>query len=475
MFAITENRSKQWFSCVLVFLVCASGVDWALAQSVDQVDTTAQRATPPCSRAPIVADTQWDGHSVRSSRSVFSRSDTVSPNPQSATDPLDRSVIVEGGGDRITVLDGNTFEPVGRVRLRSPLTGNPQFSPDGRFVFLTTCDGWVSKVDMLSVKVASEVRVGLQTRNAAISGNGQYIAVANFHPRTLVILDSDLQLIKVLSATDKAGKRVSRVSSVHTAAARQSFVVALKDVEEIWEVSYNPTAPEIPLGVIHDFQYREGAFAPGFLNPNRTVLEQPLDEFTFSSSQDELIASSPDATRLHIINLDVRHRIAKWEPVGGFRLGCSYVWHQGADDLMAVPSKTGNTLLFIDTLSGKEFARLQLPGSVQLIRSHEGSRYLWAISSKNTTISDTLTVIDKTSLKAVSELVPLPDKWITHMGFSRDGKYLLASLAGSDGFVVVYNTLNMQEIKRIPIDEPNDIYNAQNSAKLIYGAHSIEP
>ena len=37
------------------------------------------------------------------------------------------------------------------------------------------------------------------------------------------------------------------------ASPRRSFVVALKDIPEVWEVSYDPKAPEIPIGVITAF------------------------------------------------------------------------------------------------------------------------------------------------------------------------------------------------------------------------------
>ena len=40
--------------------------------------------------------------------------------------------------------------------------------------------------------------------------------------------------------SDKDGKESSRVSAVYDAAPRQSFVAALKDVPEVWEISYDP-------------------------------------------------------------------------------------------------------------------------------------------------------------------------------------------------------------------------------------------
>ena len=56
---------------------------------------------------------------------------------------------------------------------------------------------------------------------------------------------------------------------------RESFVVLISAINEVWELSYNPRTPDIPSGKIHDFQYREGAFIPGYLNPQRGRLTPP--------------------------------------------------------------------------------------------------------------------------------------------------------------------------------------------------------
>jgi hypothetical protein len=128
---------------------------------------------------------------------------------------------------------------------------------------------------------------------------------------TLVLLDAELNLLKVHAVKDKNGKASSRISALHDAAPRKSFVAALKDVPEVWEISYDPTAEDIAVGMVHDFQYKEGAFARGYLNPRRTFLAEPLDEFFLSADCSELMAPSREAGKLQIVNLDVRRKIAE--------------------------------------------------------------------------------------------------------------------------------------------------------------------
>jgi len=109
------------------------------------------------------------------------------------------------------------------------LHGGPKFSPDGRFVYFASRDGWISKYDLWGLTLVAEVRAGLNTRNAAVSSDGRIVAVANYLPHSLVLLDDRLQLLKIIDVADISGQTRSRVSAVYDAAPRRSFVAALKD------------------------------------------------------------------------------------------------------------------------------------------------------------------------------------------------------------------------------------------------------
>ena len=220
--------------------------------------------------APITPMPVWGEKEITASRIVNHAPGSLPDKPQFSADPLNLFIVVESGDHHVSILDGDKLEPIHRFPSRFALHGGPKFTPDGRYVFFASRDGWVTKFDLWNLKVVAEVRAGINTRNAAVSGDGKWVAVANYLPHSLVILDADLNLKKILPVADKDGKVTSRVSAVYDASPRQSFVAALKDVKEVWEVSYNPKADDIPAGMIHDFKYREGKFIPGFLNPQRS-------------------------------------------------------------------------------------------------------------------------------------------------------------------------------------------------------------
>ncbi len=158
--------------------------------------------------------------------------------PVFSADPMNVTLVVETGDSHVSVLDGDTFEVLDRFETPFAVHGGPKFSPDGRYVFIMSRDGWVQKYDIWSLHEVGRVRAGLNSRNIAMSSDGTYLAVANYLPATLTILNAaDLSVAKVFEVKGRKGDP-SRVSAVYQAPERGTFVLALKDVPEIWEVAF---------------------------------------------------------------------------------------------------------------------------------------------------------------------------------------------------------------------------------------------
>lgn len=119
-----------------------------------------------------------------------------------------------------------------------------------------------------------ELRLDGRISAWAVSAPGQptVIAVATVVPAALVFLDTNLRELQRLQLKDRSGRQRSPICALLVASQRQSFVAVFSDMAELWELSYNPLAAEIGLGMVHDFQYREGHFVAGYLNPLRTAL-----------------------------------------------------------------------------------------------------------------------------------------------------------------------------------------------------------
>ncbi|MBS67831.1 MAG: cytochrome C oxidase Cbb3, partial [Pseudomonas sp.] len=187
---------------------------------------------------PSAVPPTWSDADIRASHRMLKDVATLPTTPQHGADPLNLFVVVEAGNHHVRVLDGDRFEELANFQSHFALHGGPKFSPDGRFVYFASRDGWVSVYDLNNLSMIAEVRAGLNTRNLAVSNDGRWVLVGNYLPGNLVLLDArDLSLVKHIPAVGQDGTP-SRVSAVYTAPPRDSFVVALKDVKEAWELSY---------------------------------------------------------------------------------------------------------------------------------------------------------------------------------------------------------------------------------------------
>ena len=329
-------------------------------------------------------------------------------------------------------------------------------------------DGWITKYDLWNLKVVAEVRAGLNMRNVAVSSDGKWVMAANYLPHTLVLLDArDLAPLKVIDVNDGKNKS-SRVSAVYDAASRHSFVAALKDIPEVWEISYDEKAEPIPVGMVHDFQYKEGAFVPGRFNPRRSVLGEYLDDFFFTPDYSELMATSRDGGAAQVVNLNVRRKIASVDLGGMPHLASGITWTYQGRTVLATPNLKQGLVSVIDVKSWQKVKEIPTNGPGFFMRSHENTPYAW-VDSFMSAKKDTLQIIDKKTLEVVGSVTPSPGKIAAHVEFTRDGRYALVSVWEMDGALVVYDAATFQEVKRLPMRRPVGKYNVYNKINLSEG------
>lgn len=391
--------------------------------------------------------------------------------PVFKADPLNLFVVVETGDHHVSVLDGDTFERLDRFATPFAVHGGPKFSPDGRFVFVMSRDGWVQKYDLWALKEVGRVRAGLNARNIAMSKDGKWLAVANYLPHTLTILStSDLKVERIFEIADAKGT-TSRVSAVYQAPTRDSFILALKDVPEIWEIATNPNAEPVFEGFVHSHEkgMKEAlASSSGLFARRRIATTQPLDDFFFDPEYRHLIGAARDGGKAVVVNLIVGREIAELDLPGMPHLGSGISWIRDGRRVMATPHLKEGVLSIIDVETWKLVSTIKTEGPGFFLRSHEASPYVWADAffgkDKNA-----MHVIDKQSLQIVTTLRPAPGATVAHVEFDRYGRYALVSVWEDQGALIVYDAKSLAEIKRIPMRKPSGKYNVYNKINFSEG------
>jgi mono/diheme cytochrome c family protein len=388
--------------------------------------------------APAVSP-EWNADDIQASHVLLHAPGVLPDKPVFDADPLNIFMVVEKGDHHVTVLDGDRLEPIHRFPTRFALHGGLKYSPDGRFVYLASRDGWISKYDLYNLKIVAEIRAGINTRNVAVSGDGKTVLAGNYLPHTLVLLNADdLSLIRVIPVRDDDGK-TSRVSAVYQAAPRGSFIAALKDIPEVWEL--HSEKPGFPL--------------------RRIKLERVLDDFFFDSSYRLLIGADRAEAGGQIVELDSGKPVAQLPLDGMPHLGSGIIWKYRDTQVLATPNLKSGKVTVIDMQDWKVVREIETLGPGFFMRSHENTHYAWVdvFFGPN---SDVMHVIDKRTLEIVRTLRPAPGKTSGHVEFTRDGRFALVSLWEDEGALVVYDAGTLEEVRRIPMRKPSGKYNVYN-------------
>jgi cytochrome c553 len=413
---------------------------------------------------PPAREPRWGMTEIKASHTVHNRPGSLADKPVFQADPLNLFVVVELGDHHVTLLDGDRFEPIARIPTRFALHGGPKFSPDGRFVYFGSRDGWVSKFDIYNLKYVTEIRAGINMRNIAVSGDGRYVLAGNYLPHTLLVMDAtDLSPLRLIPVQDDNGKS-SRVSAVYDAAPRKRFIVALKDIPEVWEIPYDANAEPIYPGLVHDYRMGKAIATKGPFPIRRIRLDDYLDDFFFDPSYEHLIGAARNGRNGQVVNLIVGRKIADVDLPGLPHLGSGITWDWHGTPVLATPNLKEGMVTVIDMKHWKTLRHIKTPGPGFFLRSHENTPYAWVDSSfsPDKNVRDKIQIIDKNTLDIVRTLTPSPGKTAAHVEFTRDGRYALVSIWEMHGALVVYDASTFREIKRLPMKKPSGKYNVYN-------------
>jgi mono/diheme cytochrome c family protein/DNA-binding beta-propeller fold protein YncE len=409
---------------------------------------------------PLAAIPPWGMQQIQASRVQYHEPGSLPDRPKFKADIDNLFVVVELGDHHASLLNGDTFELIHRFPTRFALHGGPKYAQGGRYVYFASRDGWISKFDIFNLSYVAEVRAGINTRNLAVSHDGRFIMVANYLPHTLVLLDArDLSPIKVIPVSDGQGKS-SRVSAVYTADPRSSFIAALKDIPEVWEINYQ-TPPPVGFGKwMHDYREAGEGGAQASFPVRRIQVKDYLDDFFMTQDYSQIAGTSRDG-KGQVVDLDLGRAVSALELPGMPHLSSGISWPYQDTTVLATPNIKAAKVTVIDTKSWRIVKEIPTLGPGFFMRSHENTPYAWVdvFFGKE---RDAMQVIDKRTLEVVKTLRPAPGKTSAHVEFTKDGRYALVSIWDEDGALVIYDAATLEEVRRLPMKKPSGKYNVHN-------------
>lgn len=244
----------------------------------------------------------------------------------------------------------------------------------------------------------------------------------------------------------------------------------MKDIPEIWEISYAANPKPVPKGLVHNYQpgMEEGEFDFGPFPVRRIVLDDYLDDFFFDPPYRNLIGAARNARNGQVVNMNVGRKVADIDLDGLPHLGSGITFPFEGRPVLATPHLRGGMVSVIDMATWRTIKRIETLGPGFFMRSHENTPYAW-VDVFFGPDRDALHVIDKRTLDVVTTLRPAPGRTAAHVEFTRDGRYALVSVWEMDGALVVYDAATFEEVKRLPMRKPSGKYNVYNKITLSAG------
>lgn len=362
-------------------------------------------------------------------------------------------VIVERESGSVIVIDSFKHKFLGRVEgLGNLIHGTIKFSPDARYAYTIARDATVTKIDLLTLAVVKQVKAGTDCVGGVMTQDGKYIALSNYSPKEVRILDADtLETVKQIPAIRDYGGGItieSRVVGILDApgnllifslmegdgiwvvdAGKKDFPV----IKKIWDIGDTPYDALIT----PDGRY----YLVGFLNSNWMGL---LD--TWELNEVKKILTQKEGQSASDVPLWKIPHLKGWAIAG---------------DLAVLPALKREWALVYNNKTWEWLKNITLEGTALYTVSSPDARYVWVdLVGKN---GDLIQIIDLKTLKVIKTLEP--GKGTTHPQFTPKGNYVYISLM-DDNKVVVYDAKTFEKVKEFPAKRPSGIFSTERAHKF---------
>jgi len=337
--------------------------------------------------------------------------------------------VVERGSGSVVILDGDSLKELDRFPV-GKIHGGLKFDRALRRVLASTRDGVLVDYDLERGSLRARVVAGVNTRNIAVSPDGDFVAAANQLPPGLAIFDAELRPLALFPLDGQP-------SGVYYAPGEERFVVTARDTPLLSSVSTRDLAL------------------------SQVELPEPFEDFIFVPGSSRLVASSRGGNQLILYDY-AEDRVIATLPTQGLPHLFSACFFEREGELHAAFNHMGVPKLTIIGMESFHIVKeIPLRGSGFFARTHPGTPYIWVDTN-----TETIQLVEKASLAAAERsLTPEPGKQAMHVEFTADGKTAFVSVWDPQGAVVIYDAVSLDETAHLPFAMPVGKYNAGNKTR----------
>jgi protein NirF len=365
----------------------------------------------------------------------------ASASPATARGTGDLGIVVERASGSILIVDNSARAVLARIERLGDLShASAVFSRDERFAFVLGRDGAVTKVDLIEARMERRIVQAGNSIGGAISDDGRLIAVANYEPGGVKLIDSaSLEELGEIPA-QYGGDQRAKVVGIADAPGRR-FLFSLYEAGEIWLADCAGDGPPqvTRFPGIGRLPYDALITADG-----RTYIAGLFGEDGLACL--DLWADEPRPRRI----LGGYGRGEERLPV--YKMPHLRGWAQAGDRFL-LPAVGRNEVLVVSGTTFEEIGRVPVHGQPVFCMARPDGRHAWVNFAHPR--NDTVQVIDTRSLGVVHELRPGPA--VMHMEFTSRGHQVWVSVRDRD-CIDVYDARSFAKLAELPARKPSGIF-----------------
>jgi len=361
----------------------------------------------------------------------------------------DLGVVIERAKGSALIINTSQKNILSQIKSLGDLShASVVFSRDQRYAFIFGRDGGLTKIDLLQDKIAKRIIQAGNSIGGAISQDGKLIAVSNYTPGGIKIFSTETLALVADIPAEYGDKQLSKVVGL-VDAPNNRFVFSLFDAGEIWVVSVkDPKKPGIR-------KYKNIGKQPydALLTPDGRYYiaglfgERGLALLDLWEPEAEIKRILPDYGKN-----DEKLPVYKMPHLEGWAV---------AGDYMLIPAVGQHEVLVIDKRQWTLVKRIPVIGQPVFVMARPDGREIWV----NFAFPDNqnIQIIDAKELAVVKSLIP--GKAVLHMEFTPRGEQVWVSVR-DDNQLIIYDTENHQELKRLPAEKPSGIFFSSRAHKM---------
>jgi protein NirF len=353
----------------------------------------------------------------------------------------DLGLVVERAAGSLQLIETTHNSALARIEGLGDLShASLVYSRDGRYAYVFGRDGGLTKVDLLCRRIERRVVQAGNSIGGAISQDGQLVAVANYTPGGVKVFSADtLDLLADIPSEYAEGKRAKVVGLEDATGGR--FVFSLFEAGEIWVADL----ADLRKPVVTRF---------------REIGREPYDALVTPDGR-WYIAGLFGEDGLALLDLwhpergvkrildgygrgDEKLPVYKMPHLEGWAIAGRYAY---------LPAIGRHEVLVVDIDTWTEAGRIPVAGQPVFVMARPDGRQIWVNFALPN--NDRVQVIDTETRSVVATLTP--GKAVLHLEFTPRGEAVWIS-ARDDDRVLVYDTVSLAPLARLPADKPSGIF-----------------